>query len=182
MPVKVTFELSDPDLEHFREVMLVAREKARGTSEEVVLASARRLAAETRKRRLPGFVASRLASLETLVQMLEDVDWSLAGAHRDRVLGALAYFAEPDDMIPDNVPGIGYLDDAILVELVVQELRPELDAYDEFRRLRDEQGLAGGDSAAHRDELAMRRREMYRRMERRRGQRDRRGGLFSMFR
>jgi hypothetical protein len=69
-----------------------------------------------------------------------------------------------------------------MVELVVQELRPEIDAYAEFRRLRDEQGLAGGDSAAHREELARRRREMYRRMERRRSQRDRRGGLFSIFR
>jgi len=182
MPVKVTFELSDPDLEHLREVMLVAREKARGASEDTLLASARRLAAETRKRRLPGFVASRLASLESLVQMLEDADWSLSGAYRDRVLGALAYFAEAEDVIPDHVPGIGFLDDAIMVELVVQELRPEIDAYAEFRRLRDEQGLAGGDSAAHREELARRRREMYRRMERRRSQRDRRGGLFSIFR
>ena len=47
----------------------------------------------------------------------------LAGAHRRRVLEALAYFADPSDLVPDQIPGLGLLDDAIMVELVAQELR-----------------------------------------------------------
>jgi hypothetical protein len=50
------------------------------------------------------------------------------------------YFAEPVDLIPDQVPGVGFLDDAIMVELVVQEIRPELDAYADFCRYRESSG------------------------------------------
>ena len=48
------------------------------------------------------------------------------------MLNVLAYFVDPDDLIPDRIPGLGYLDDAIMVELVLQELHHELDAYDKF--------------------------------------------------
>ena len=31
----------------------------------------------------------------------------------ESILGALVYFCDPEDLIPDNIPGLGYLDDAI---------------------------------------------------------------------
>ena len=55
-----------------------------------------------------------------------------------RVLNALAYLAEPEDLIPDHIPGIGFLDDAIMIELVVRELRPEIDADEDVCRYRRE--------------------------------------------
>ncbi|MDH4256636.1 MAG: YkvA family protein [Gammaproteobacteria bacterium] len=48
------------------------------------------------------------------------------------VLGALLYFCDPEDLIPDHIPGLGFLDDAIYVELVLQELRAEITSYEEF--------------------------------------------------
>ena len=35
-------------------------------------------------------------------------------------------------MIPDRLPGIGYLDDAIMVELIADELKHEIKAYEDF--------------------------------------------------
>jgi uncharacterized membrane protein YkvA (DUF1232 family) len=58
--------------------------------------------------------------------------WKLPEPDRARVVNSLAYFCEPDDLIPDDVPGLGFLDDAIMVELVVRELRHEIDAYQDF--------------------------------------------------
>ncbi|MCH8891349.1 MAG: DUF1232 domain-containing protein, partial [Myxococcales bacterium] len=49
-----------------------------------------------------------------------------------RILDAIAYFVDPDDLIPDRIPGIGYLDDAIMVELVACELAHEIEAYEDF--------------------------------------------------
>lgn len=51
---------------------------------------------------------------------------------RERVVVALSYFAEPQDLIPDNVPGLGFLDDALLAELVIEELEPDVAGYREF--------------------------------------------------
>jgi uncharacterized membrane protein YkvA (DUF1232 family) len=183
MPIKVTFELSDADLEYFRTAMHEAQQKASGRDEGAILFGARRLARETRGLVLPEFVTDRLQALDALTRMLEDAEWKLEGRHRARVLEALAYFAEPNDLVADQIPGLGFLDDAIMVELVVQELHPEIDAYDEFCRYRDEErARLGVDPAVQRERIQERRREMYARMQRRREQRERRGGLFSIFR
>jgi uncharacterized membrane protein YkvA (DUF1232 family) len=183
MPIKVTFEISDADLKYFRSVMRDARKKAKVQDEGTILAAARRLARQTSDLELPKFVTDRLESLDTLTRMLEDREWNMQGDHRARVLQALAYFAEPLDLIPDQIPGLGFLDDAIMVELVVQELRPELEAYDAFCGYRKEQRARKNmEPEAARKQLEAQRRQMYARIERRREQRVRRGGSFSIFR
>jgi uncharacterized membrane protein YkvA (DUF1232 family) len=182
MPLKVAFELSDADLAYFRDAMKSARKRARGKDGREIVAAARRLAQQTSRRELPEFVKSRLETLDTMIRMLDDAEWRIEGEHRTRVLEALAYFAEPADLIPDQTPGVGFLDDAIMVELVVQELRPELDAYAEFCRYREQQRARGrGSDAAAKERLEARRREMFARINRRRARRLRQGGsLFSM--
>jgi len=64
--------------------------------------------------------------LEQLIQMLRDDEWRLEGRDRARILDALAYFVDPEDLIPDRLPGIGYLDDAIMVELISVHDPPSL--------------------------------------------------------
>ena len=182
MPIKITFELSDADLEYFRDAFRKAQDTALKKDEATILHEARRQAREMRTRKVPEFVESRIQCLDSLTRMLEDAEWGLAGAHRARVLQALAYFADPADLIPDQIPGLGYLDDAIMVELVVQDLRPELDAYDSFCRFRDEQRAAKTPADVLQKKLETRRRAMYARMEKRRDQLQRRGGFFSIFR
>jgi uncharacterized membrane protein YkvA (DUF1232 family) len=134
--MRVVFDLSDGDLRYFRDHLRRVREGERGRDEAVVLQGAARLLKEVAEAEAPEFVRDRFRRLEFLVQMLEDGQWRLTGADRARVLDALAYFVNPDDLIPDRVPGIGYLDDAIMVELVLQELRPEIEAYERFCEFR----------------------------------------------
>jgi uncharacterized membrane protein YkvA (DUF1232 family) len=181
MPIQITLELSDADLDYFRNAMREAQAKMRGRDERLILAGARHLARQTLGLTLPDFVGARLRELDTLTRMLEDPDWKLEGAHRSRVLEALAYFADPSDLVPDQIPGLGLLDDAIMVELVAQELRPELDAYALFCGYRDEQDAqAGVDPAERQRRLQERRRAMYARMETRRDERARRGSWLSI--
>ena len=182
MPIKVSFEISDSDLEYFREVIRKAQDGAHGRSEAAIIAGARRAVHDMRKRKLPEFVLERINSLDLLTRMLEDQEWRLEGPHRARVCQALVYFSEPSDLIPDQIPVLGYLDDAIMVELVVQDLRPEMDSYAEFCRFREEQQAEkDGDPAARLKKLEAKRRAIYGRIERRREQRERRGGTFSLF-
>ena len=134
MSLTITFELSDKDIEHFLSIAGKAQASVRksGISAEQITTAARDLFAQTDDKNLPEFISSRLNKLETLVNMVEDAEWKLPDEDLTRVVNAMAYFADPDDLIPDRVPGLGFLDDAIMVELVVVDLDGEIAAYEEF--------------------------------------------------
>jgi uncharacterized membrane protein YkvA (DUF1232 family) len=116
--------------------MLHVRGAAARRSPEEIVAKAGSLLDELSAKRSSGFIAERLRKLRLLMQMISDLEWRLPHAEVQRVLNALAYFYEPDDLIPDDIPGVGYLDDAIMIELVTRELAPEIGAYEEFCEFR----------------------------------------------
>lgn len=179
MPLKVTFELSDSDLRHFRKVMRQARSAAKNTPEKKTAKAARKLLDKIRESSMPDFVRERLLHIDKLLAMLDDPDWALSGENRNRIVSALAYFNEPVDLIPDSVPGIGYLDDAIMVQLVVDELQPDIEAYDDFCEFRKQ--LDRGRKPVKRNpdkqaSLDVRRTQLHGRMRRRRTRRRQRAG------
>ncbi len=137
MTMKVTFELSNKDIVHFRTLMRQIRDK--GHSEEQILAAAAQVFEEVQRVRVPTFVTERMARLRQMIDMVQDEEWRLPATERGRVLNALAYFTEPEDLIPDHIPGLGFLDDAIMVELVVRALKHEIEAYEDFCRFRDDE-------------------------------------------
>jgi uncharacterized membrane protein YkvA (DUF1232 family) len=85
---------------------------------------------------LPQFVHDRILKLQILLNMIRDTEWKLTEAEIQSIRGALYYFVDPDDLIPDHVPGIGFLDDAMYAEIIVQELRTEIKMYQEFCQFR----------------------------------------------
>jgi uncharacterized membrane protein YkvA (DUF1232 family) len=117
----------------------------------------------------PGFIIERINKLSLMIRMVSDIEWRLPHKEATRVLNALAYFAEPEDLIPDNIPGLGFLDDAIMIELVVRELRHEIEAYQDFCDYRDKLSAKGDGGKASRESwLNARRKELQARMRRRR--------------
>ncbi len=181
MSLKVTFELADSDLDHFRTIMREAREAAVSMTQEQVLDAAASLVTSVKDTDVPDFVSDRLEKIQVLVDMIRDTEWPLREDEEGRILNALAYFTEPEDLIPDHVPGLGFLDDAIMVELVVRELRHEIEAYIDFRIYREgeeKRRARGGEEAdVTREEwLETRRRQLMKRMrDRRRRDREARG-------
>ena len=108
--------------------------------------------------------------METLLTMLTDPDWPLDSDERSPVLAALAYACDPEDIIPDEIPGIGLLDDAVMIELVFHELEHELAAYEDFRRFRKtlpRGAAARKDPDSTRQRLERRRAQLMERMHRR---------------
>ena len=132
MPLRVTFTLSDKDIRHFRRHMKQAHATASEMGEESVIRAAEGLLDEVSDLDLPDFIAERMSRLQILIDILRDERWDLPAADRGRVLSGLAYFTDPHDMIPDSIPGIGYLDDAIMIELIVRELRHDIEGYEDF--------------------------------------------------
>jgi uncharacterized membrane protein YkvA (DUF1232 family) len=171
MPLAISFELSDRDLEHFNNAIKAASFAAGSKSAEDVTTAAGKLLETAGELQLPDFILERLDKLDALIAMLRDEGWALPEEGRQRVLSALVYFADPQDIIPDNVPVLGYFDDAIAIELCVRELRHELDAYEEFCDYRqgeaERRGLAAS-AVGRADWLANRRDELQDRMHRQR--------------
>ena len=171
MPLAISFELSDRDLEHFHAAIKAAREAAGHLSEEDVIGAASKLLSDAAKIEVPDFIGVRLDRLDALIGMVKDEGWALQDEDRQRVLSALVYFADPKDIIPDSVPVLGYFDDAIAIELCVKELKHELDAYEEFCEFRQNEASNRGLDAAtvgRAEWLDSRRSELQDRMHRRR--------------
>ncbi|MCC5863859.1 MAG: DUF1232 domain-containing protein [Wenzhouxiangella sp.] len=136
MSLRVTLEFTENDLEHFRSLARKAMEETEQLSPEEIVSNARALLKEVDEKVETDYIRGRLHQLQVLIDMLEDEGWGMQEVGRKRVLSALAYFNNPDDLIPDNIPGLGFLDDAIMVELLCRELKPEIDAYIDFVQYR----------------------------------------------
>ena len=120
---------------------------------------------------LPDFIAERLLQLKTLLEMMKDTEWDLSEVDRERVISAMAYFADPIDLIPDHIPGLGFLDDAIVIEMVAQELEHEIQAYRDFVVFRSAEACRLGEDASSLNKaswLEERRKQLHSRMRRRR--------------
>ena len=167
MTLRISFELDENDLRHFQLIMDEARRAASRLAPEDIVAAAEDLLVQVPDSGAPGFIVERLNKLRLMIRMLSDLEWRLPHNDAARVLNALAYFAEPDDLIPDHIPGLGFLDDAIMIELVVRELKHEIEAYQDFCEYRDRQA-AKGDGASREGWLDARRKELQARMRRRR--------------
>ena len=171
MGLKLEFELTDRDLRYFREALKQSREAVRDAEEQEIIDAIRHVLDEIRSNEpLPDFVALRIPVLETLIQMLTDDEWQLPDADRERLLAMFVYFSDPEDILPDDIPVIGYLDDVIIIELVTTDMQHVREAYDDFcdfRREFDEQHGKDIDGAIRRDRLDRKRQQLHQRMQRR---------------
>lgn len=173
MGMRISIDLDDEDLKHFRLIMRAARSTAIHLQPDDIVTNADQLLRKVDKKKTPNFVAKRLQKLEIMIDMLTDHEWRLPQKDTARVLNALAYFTDPEDLIPDHIPGIGLLDDAIMIELVVRELKHEIEAYEDFCQFRREQphprGIKAKTTDMSREQwLDSRRKSLQERMRRRR--------------
>jgi len=176
MSVKIVLELSEQDLDYYRGVMDSVWKRNQKRAEKELVDGARRLLKQATKVAAPEYVRSRLADLEFLCSMLDDTEWPLEADDRNRIIAAVGYFAVAKDMIPDKIPGIGFLDDALMAELVARELKPELDGYRDFCEYRDNETKLRGRTKVTREEwLASKRRQIWLRIRRRQQERRRHG-------
>jgi len=136
MSLRVTLDFTENDLEHFRSLARQAVATTKKLSREEIIAGARELLKEVDENVEADYIRSRLGQLQILIDILEDEGWGMMEVGQERVLAALAYFNNPEDLIPDHIPGLGFLDDAIMVELLCRELKPEIEAYRDFVRYR----------------------------------------------
>jgi len=171
MSLRISFDLTDRDLHFFRKALRQSREAVKDADEADIIEAIHSVLAEIRASDpLPDFVGKRIPELESLISMLADEEWQLPEGDRERLLATFVYFADPEDILPDDIPVIGYLDDVIIIELVARELQHVREAYDDFCLFRDDFDKAhdgSTDAVIRRDRIDRRRQQLHQRMRRR---------------
>ena len=88
--------------------------------------------------RLNAVLAGAIGDLLTLVRLV--MAWA-AGEYRAvpwrsilMALGALAYFVDPFDAMPDALPLVGYLDDASVIAFVAAALKLDIERFLRWER------------------------------------------------
>lgn len=92
--------------------------------------------AEEKAERRAGELGSALADLLTLIRLVRAwvgreyvrVPWHVIV----QVVAVLIYFVNPLDIIPDFIPGLGYVDDVAAIALVRNSIRSELRVFREW--------------------------------------------------
>ena len=144
MTLKLVIEFSDADLEYYRKALYATWPQRAQRGEKELTDGARELLQQSRKAGASECVRRRLDDLGTLIAMLEDGEWPLEQEARQRIVAAISYFADPTDLIPDKLPGLGFLDDALMAELLIREFKHELEGYRDFCEYREKQETLRG--------------------------------------
>ena len=135
---KVTFTLDEQDAKYFRSIYRKAKRGAKDLDAVTIIRDARAIVKQVHaNKRTPTFVSDAISVLADLADLIQDDGWAASKKVRNDVLAGIAYFSNPDDLIPDHIPGLGFLDDAIMVKFIEDEFRHELWGYRKFRALRD---------------------------------------------
>jgi uncharacterized membrane protein YkvA (DUF1232 family) len=135
---KVAFDLDEKDAAYFRDLYKQAKVNAAKLEPDTILKDARKLIEKVRtSEHVPRFVLDAIQTLEDMTQIILDEEYRAPQPVKNQVLAGLAYFANAEDLIPDHVPALGFLDDAIMVKFIEEEFKNELWGYRRFRKLRD---------------------------------------------
>jgi uncharacterized membrane protein YkvA (DUF1232 family) len=135
---KVTFQLDESDAEYFRGLYRKAKKNAADHERDAVIRAARDVVKRVRgTKKTPHFVIEAIEVLADLTDLIQDDAYAAPEKVRSEVLAALAYFTNPEDLIPDHVPGLGFLDDALMVKFIEEEFKHELWGFRKFRDRRD---------------------------------------------
>ncbi len=142
-----TIALGDAAIRRFNALLAQIAPNAPSVSADQVVTLARWLGQQPQDRAV-AILSERLARAEHLRRMLNDSDWDVGSETRERARMLTRYLQQVDDLIPDDQPLVGHLDDALLVELSWPAFEDETRDYADFCRFRASERPRG--SAAER--------------------------------
>lgn len=154
-PTIARLELHADKLRRFNNlVQRVAPGRPAFTADQIA-GAARRVLRAAMKGQESAFIRARMRRAGEIRAALADPHWEVPAELLGAMRTILDYIDDdPIQLIPANIPVVGQLDDAILVDAAMELLRSELDDYSDFCRYRTAEaanrGVAAGDIALER--------------------------------
>ena len=130
------FRLTARSVDRFNRVLEHVGAPDPGVDGDRVVTAARTLCQTAVPVALPDCLRQRLQRARAAVSMAGDRGWGPSERAVEIVRAVAKYLASNDDLIPDSIPTVGRLDDAIVIEAAWPALRSEITDYLDFRRLR----------------------------------------------
>lgn len=133
-PIRITFVLDESDSAYFRTLYRDAKRDAADQDAARIVEIVRCMIKKVRsQKKRPSYMDEAVDTLEALIGMLQDAEWAMPKNESAAVIAGLSYFANPKDLVPDEIPGLGFLDDAIMIRLVEEEFEHDIWGYRKFR-------------------------------------------------
>ena len=136
MSLAIHVTMNETSLAPFRAAWQEAAHSAEHGDADALVKAAREHQREAAQRNLPPFLEPHIATIGEVARLLEDRSWPLPATTRRDLEGALAYFVDEKDLIPDSNSKFGLLDDAIVLDLALAANEHEWLAWQEFDRFR----------------------------------------------
>jgi uncharacterized membrane protein YkvA (DUF1232 family) len=139
-----SFELDNGALEHFNRLLSVLDARHHALAPDQLATAARELDDQLEVDRAPACILQRMRRAGVIELMLKDLEWATPGEAREPAELVVAYVRGATDLIPDRLPRVGRLDDAIVVDAAWDGLAREVADFIEFRRLRRMEWMLAG--------------------------------------
>lgn len=78
-------------------------------------------------------IKDAIKKLRSLIEMVDDPVWDMRVKNKNYVMAVLSYFTESKQHIPNFMPELGVLFDAMMIDIVAEKLTHERDAYQDFK-------------------------------------------------
>ncbi len=128
MSLTIPLHLNPQNLQPFRSAWEAASSNAAALTKDVI-----DRCKHVDLQQVPASLQSRIGQVSAIAHLLSDGNWLIDSNTRQGLAGALLYFDNADDLIPDNDPRFGMLDDAIVIELALHEHRESFAAWRDYR-------------------------------------------------
>ena len=132
-----TYFLTPPDIERFNDFLQRLGRRQAPLDRDQVVTAARELCECNIRAVEPPSIRERMRRVETAARMVADPDWQPVNDAIDTARLVIDYARGSDDLIPDWVPQVGRLDDAIVVDAAWPRLSGEIESYLDFCRVRE---------------------------------------------
>jgi uncharacterized membrane protein YkvA (DUF1232 family) len=130
--VTITVDIDNQVKEHFNKFI----EKHGIDVDPSDITQARKEIAAIRNTNADSYILNQVNNLEAMMSMVEDKVWKIKKDSMEKINATIKYFVDDDDIIPDNIPGIGYLDDCIIIDNTMDDVCDELSEFEDFSRTR----------------------------------------------
>jgi uncharacterized membrane protein YkvA (DUF1232 family) len=132
-----TYYLTPFDVERFNELLQRLGRRAAPLDSDQVVTAARELCDCNMPEAEPPSIQQRMRRVETAARMVDDPDWNASNDAADTARLVVDYLRGGAPLIPDWVPKVGHLDDAIVVDAAWPRLADEVEDYLDFCRARE---------------------------------------------